>query len=457
MTYSPVSVDTFGGFDRRSDPTEAGLSVAVDGTNFDLDYRGRIGPRMGITNIAAETTGTFPFAMAYYESAVGSPFVVTGFDTGSTIPVSFTGGTDGATLAAIPFSNNSFTRYGTPTAQRLYMVTSAGALHHLTALAWTGPLTVPSSFTPKHAAVYPSENRLILAGGSRVHFSDPDSHTFDALNYLDLTPGDGEEIKAVTPWRDLVFVFKESKFFVFTGTTIDSAGGPIFNYRTVNTGQGVTPLGGACAGDEGVFFLNSDGVYLTSGDAAVRVSDALGQQAGGDLVIGTLSVPVYWESRLYIFLGGLAGAMLVFDPKINMWTYWDVAINCLCALPEDLGLVAGGLNERVVKFTVSAATDNEDPIEWDYTSAMSDLNAPDRKVIRETSVWGQGDVTFAIGVDGGAAGTGVDMGSTPFGEMVDRTAHRGTYFSYKLSGTKGESQTLVNRIVFRVRDQEDPK
>jgi hypothetical protein len=68
-------------------------------------------------------------------------------------------------------------------------------------------------------------------------FSDAGApETYSANNYVHLIPGDGEEIIGVCTFGNQLFVFKESKIFVFYGTATDSTGNPVFNYRTVVVG-----------------------------------------------------------------------------------------------------------------------------------------------------------------------------------------------------------------------------
>jgi hypothetical protein len=55
---------------------------------------------------------------------------------------------------------------------------------------------------------------------------------------VDLTPNDGE---VITEWRvgaATLFVFKQTKFFVFYGNSTDGSGNPVFNYRSVDLGVG---------------------------------------------------------------------------------------------------------------------------------------------------------------------------------------------------------------------------
>lgn len=136
----------------------------------------------------------------------------------------------------------------------------------------TGMLTstVPIPHAARVVAVSPWEPRLVIAGGDRVSFSNINSAVFGADNYVDVGPGDGEKISAMVAWGNSLMVFKESRFFVFYGTSQDADGEPVFDYRTV-TSPGCDPAprgagGAAAAGERGVYYIDPYGTMrLTTG------------------------------------------------------------------------------------------------------------------------------------------------------------------------------------------------
>ncbi len=122
----------------------------------------------------------------------------------------------------------SFARIGTPTAERVYVTASRNAnttQQYFNGSTWTNSAAPTCSFL----GVTPADNRLVAAcdttNRSRVKFSDAgDPETFGANNYVDLDPGDGEQIMAICNWREQLFVFKQTKFFRFYGTSTDEGG-----------------------------------------------------------------------------------------------------------------------------------------------------------------------------------------------------------------------------------------
>jgi hypothetical protein len=126
-----------------------------------------------------------------------------------------------------------------------------------------------------------SENRVMVA--ARRHRSARDrssgfraaGNPFSYSDYVDVTPGDGEYVVNLTSYRDLVFAFKQTKFFVFYGNETSSTGTLVPNYRAVDAGVGCACPRGAVAAPEGVYFLDRTGVYLTTGSTPRKVSGPL--------------------------------------------------------------------------------------------------------------------------------------------------------------------------------------
>jgi hypothetical protein len=119
---------------------------------------------------------------------------------------------------------------------------------------------------------------------SRVHFSNPGQPDVGdrrrklgrGRNFIDLTPGDGEQIQAAVTWRELVFIFKETKFFVMWGESTAADGTPVFNVReVVNSRWPWRTAKRSAVGRDGVYFLNRRGVYHTNGGDPVLLSDRI--------------------------------------------------------------------------------------------------------------------------------------------------------------------------------------
>lgn len=182
-----------------------------------------------------------------------------------------------------------FATVATPGSTTTYAGNGANTLRKWNGSAWSSPgATMPKG---KLLATWAQANRLVNAGfvgatdgpsaaasnDSRVWFSDASApETWGATNYVDLTPGDGEAIQALCAWRDMLFVFKKTKFFVFYGESVDGTGNPVFNYRAVQAAAGAAGSQAVCATQEGVYFVSRlGGMFQSTGGDPVRVHHEL--------------------------------------------------------------------------------------------------------------------------------------------------------------------------------------
>jgi len=126
------------------------------------------------------------------------------------------------------------------------------------------------------------------SNNSRIWFSKAGSaEEFETTAFVDLGVGDGEEIVGMCLYGGQIFVFKETKFFVFYSVSLNESAQPEFNFREVSMGEGSRMKRAAqtelaetsdqiCApGPDGVYFATTDGVYVTAGGAPTKISQAL--------------------------------------------------------------------------------------------------------------------------------------------------------------------------------------
>jgi len=287
MAYQSFPYMGFGrGLNLRDKPDAVDPSECIDALNVEFTERGAIETRRGYDKIVNAAI----LNLAGVENTAGTKRILT---TKSSRLRAYTAtGTeqaDSGTLSAATAAF-SFARYGTPSAERIYASNGTDVRHFTVS---TDTFTNPNSSSvvvPKGETlvVQATDNRLVSTGfkgatdgpgaaatnPSYVWFSDPgDPATWGANNYVQLTPGDGEKIMGAIAWRELVFVFKESKFFVFYGNSQGADGSPIFNYRPVEGGVGLASRFGIAATPNGVYFVGEHGIYRTTGSSAELVSD----------------------------------------------------------------------------------------------------------------------------------------------------------------------------------------
>lgn len=457
MATTPFVVERFGGLDVYNDPQEVGASSAVDMLNVDLDRRGRLRNRDGSTALTSAAASnqvaamTWTFAHANEEVVVRENATVRPYDLGT--------GAAGTTQAASPTSNNAFVNYGDTGLTRLYM--AAGTLYRYDVTGWSAVGAVPIS--PTLTEVTANDNRLAISDGGSIYFSDAGAaETFGSSNFVTLWPGDNETIKALIRWRDYLFAFKQTKFAVFTGTSTASTGLPIFNYRAVDAGLGVAVVGQAVAGEEGVYFADTTGIYLTTGDTPRYISQPVEPwlRAGslGSLPSFTLGSAhlVYQGGRLFVtYPNGTSGVTLVYDPKLNAWMVWQLKATTSCAVPTFSTYRGFWFGEhsskKVVKLDSSVAADQGAAVSWSYSSGAYDVSTNNRVAMTlESALWGSGSVTLKVANDHGSFDTGssVTLGTAPaVAEGWQQIDREGVYWQHQLSGS---AAAVVNRLAHYV-------
>lgn len=523
MSYRPFNHPGFGkGLNLRDQPDVVDPQYGIDCLNVVFTELGAVKTRDGYDNhTSSALTNTVDSLYPYYESD-GTNQILAG--CGTRLEAVNTSGAVVASLTGLTGGPWQFIRFGAPNSERAYAGNGTDTLRKWDGAAWTAPTAtvdgVGALAMPKarYLAVMGRSNRLVASGfatttggpngstssPSHVYFSDagaPETWQVTSVpatplyqNAVQLTPGDGEKIQAVVSWREYVFVFKESKFFVFYGESTDSAGGPVFDYRTVDAGVGLASPRAIAVGREGVYFLHQSGVYVTTGQEPQQVSDVVdpffnGQTSdfylGGSLNYAQITqcAMAWHDERLYLSVPGTGATTnnrtLVYDPRYGWWSLWDVAASALCSWrpagqPRLMFGYATGA-KHIGLLSPSFTTDDGTTIVARWRSGFHDEGIPDVKTVRELKVWGKGKCTVALGADFRPQGTGdlcdfsvtadtwgdENWGAGTWGGVGSlrakkiRRAVRGTMFSLSVSNYDATPFTL-DRVTYELREQRVP-
>lgn len=498
MAPKSVELPKFGGLDLSDDPENISLTAAIDTLDIDLSQRGRVRVRDGYTKW---TTSAAASRLGRLWAFVGKSGLIRLFaarPAGNEVIAYKYDGTSVASGALVSGIVRSFTLSGA-TGESVYgsAGTAAGTI-----LKWSESTSSFSSpavgYHGNFVVKQPLDNRLVLASEinsasvtqSRVRFSAPGApETFGANDYVDLLPNDGSQITGAAVYGQTPIVFKDDKFFVFYGNSTDGSGNAIFNYRMVDVGIGI-PLyfyGACCASPNGIYFLASDGVYLTTGAAPVKVSSSLDRLFGEasalssyyqDSVIarttswGTAQM-AWMQGRLFVSVptgsSTVNNRLLVLDPDVG-WMIWSIGAAGLAAwLPspgtaatfDDLSFrrmffsYSSGTNDIGI-LTPGVSTDAGTTITGRYRTGFWDPGQPGTETwIRETLFDGTGTVTVKTAVnDIVTLGTGqaITLGTAPaVANGRDRRSTRGRNVSYEFSGAGPWSLSRVEPIVWAAR------
>jgi len=526
--YQPIPLDNFGkGLNLRDKVDAVDPAEAIDCLNVVFTNRGAVEQRAGFLEFTASALTNRVDSMAAFYKSAGTRQLMCGcgtrleaIDTAGAVVDSETG------LAGGPYT---FARFGAPNAEVAYAGNGTDTLRKWDGTTWTAPTAtvdgVAGRAMPKAGAVclMPTDNRLVATGfatttggpngttssPSHVYFSTkglPETWETDGLagrgqNFVQLTPGDGEKIMAAVAWRELVFVFKETKFFVFYGNGVASDGTPIFNYRVVDNGQGCASARAIAVARDGVYFMSRRGVYRTTGGEPQLVSALIDPiwlgGASSYFESGVLNhaeiadcAMTWHDERVYLaYPSGTATVpdrVLVYDTQLQWWSLFDFDASCLAPFraTDQASLMFGyssGTND-IGRHTALATSDAGAAITSRWRSGWADFGSTIVKTIRETQLAGTGQMTMDVSHDYQDSGQDVAIvftvpllwgdgspGDWLWGDGSDgdalwgpsaqvtprmgRKAVQGTTFSTRFSNSTLDRSWSVNRLAHHLREQ----
>lgn len=425
MSYRTAAQTRFsGGLNLRDGADVVAPDQAADLLNVIFLPQGGVRQRDGYQQFNASALTNQPDSVSAHYESDGTKQLLVG--NGNRIDALNTSGTSIANVA--PTANPQyFVRFAAPGSEHTLIANGTDTVRRWDGSAFSTPAYTGTTPTGKFLAITGSDNRLVNARTSanpdRVLFSDPGlPTTFGANNYVDLHPGSGEAITALVGWREYVFAFKESEFFVFYGTATTSTGAPEFSFRPVS---GAGSVGAACAAPEGVYFLGRRGVYRTTGQSPTLISGALDPlflggsstfYTGGEAATSQLANARLWwsQGRLYLAFATSTtnNRLAVYSPTEGWWTLFDLPVAAMTSFrpssDEELlfAYASGGKNigryqEGSGKLADALSTSGTGgtAISSRWRQGWVDYGSQDSKTIRQTKLWGEGQAMFGLARD----------------------------------------------------------
>ena len=531
MAYIVKPINSFAkGLNLRDNPQQVAQDEAIDLLNVVFTERGAVAQRYGYAQFTSSALTNQVDSLGVFYTSTGTKQLIAG--CGSRLEGINTSGAVVASATGLSGGPYTFARFAAPGSELLYAGNGTDTLRKWDGLAWTAPTaTVDGTAAramPKAGAIaiQPNDNRLAASGfatitggphgvasnPSRVFFSNagaPETWETDGVaprgaNYLDLTPGDGEQIMGMVAWRNNLFVFKESKFFVFYGNSLATAGTPIFNYRAVDAGIGLCSRRALVAGYDGVYFMDRTGVYRTTGNEPELVSSIIDPFFQGSPSVYyrsnvlnhaslTKAAATFHENRLYIAVctgsSVTNDSILVYDPRFKWWSLWNITAAALASFRASnqaelmFGYPTGA--KKVYRYSSTYTNDDSAAISSRWRMGWPDFGIPQAKTTREVKLWGIGtcsvgltsDFTTTTGStqavlfsgsvdlwgdgiisDTWGDGTGTDLwgpGNQPTLKLA-RQAIRGTNFSVEFANSTLDISWAISRMAFHVREKRMP-
>lgn len=539
--YNPFAFSDFsGGINLRDKADAVGDKEAIDLLNVTFSERGAIRQRDGYADLTTANLTNRVDSLSPFYTAAGTRQIVAG--CGTRLEAIDSSGAIVAALTGLTQGPYDFERFGAPGNEYLYAANGADTLRRWDGASWTAPTgtvngtaasalpkpgaiavtaTVPGSTSGTNAA-----NRLIATAfgtqttagpagtatnPSRWYASnagqpevwETDGTSGRGRNFGDLTPGDGEKIMAAVTWRELVFIFKESKFFVQWGESTAADGTPVFNFREVVNNVGLASAQATAVGRDGVYFLNRTGVYRTNGGDPVLLSDKLSPLWDNDFTVFyrgnainlaqlSLARMLWQDDKLYVAVptgtNTYNDRLLVYDTRHDWWTVHDIPASALALFrrvdrDEITFGYATGLN-RIGNYRVGLTDDRGTAITSRWRSGWSDYQQPIVKTFRETKAWGSGAIIVGFSTDYNtgitdsaealfsfagtwpSTGTWGDWitlnggvwpgGSGTIVEKLLRRSTRGTTFSTQFSNHPLSATWEVHRVAKHLRETREP-
>lgn len=483
----------FGGLQLGADPVDVGANQAQAGLNFDVVRPGEVRSRYGTAQINADAFNgnSWQWLTTYPSDTIFGQLIAMTMTTGGTLK------TDriipelarsvinvGTTIQTTDFRVTSSTLIGTTSTILLFFAGWADRSTGTLLRKYGGAGVATSVGKPLYVTTMPEGNRLVQAHyiaaadspsgangtTSTVFFSDPGApETYTATNWVQLMPGDGEDIVGAVTWNEKVYIFKQTRVFEFYSTTTGPDGNPVFNYRAINlptklpgrvAGSGSTPgnleFPHVISSPAGIFFTNRQGVWRLTNTGLSRISSSIEAQIFSDDPAQTnrvLDSPIlsYANGRLFCYYvtGASAKRTLVYNVELDLWTIWDqferAADYPSGFAARDLAFfaVTPSANTPAIYVQSPAYTDdNGTAIASSYQSGWYDLSDSAAEAFtRRTQLTGTGSPTVSVLTDFGtsdASAAAVTLGTAPtLGHGWHPKAYKGRFFSHKFSATSG--------------------
>lgn len=520
--YTSYPQQGFGrGLNLAAKPDAVDPAECIDCLNVLYSDREAIEQRPGFDNLTTSELTNRVDSLEPFYTASGTKQLIAG--CGTRLEALSSAGAVVASKTGMETGPWDFARFGTPNSESIYAGNGTNTLQKWQGTEWSSPTAKvngeSSKAMPKarYLCVQTPDNRLVAAGyatttggpngatssPSTVYFAEPgEPETWKTAgtsenpnNSVQLTPGDGEAITGAIAWKEFVFVFKESKFFVFWGNSTDAEGNPVFNYRTVDTGIGCVAPRTLCADASGVYFMSRHGVHRTAGQEPELLSSMIepiwsGEASpfytGGTLAHSYITncAATLHDERLYLSYptSEANSRTLVYDPGADWWSLYSLGASALASFRSGASaeLVFGyASGEKYVGIHGPSYTnDNGTAISSYWRSGWFDLETPDVKTLRSQKVWGTGVVGMAVGYDfnqgagkeavlnledtsvteWGSSTWGGGSWATPRGLVADtrRIAVRGTVFSVYFANAVKDQDWSVHRIAHHLREIRKP-
>lgn len=482
---TPISLITMPGWtlgvNRDADPYQLEVTESPDAENVDFGVRGRVSKRKGYaawSKAAALTTA--PRVMKTWKTLAGSERLFYVADDGT---IHF--GT-GAPLA------DSTKDVGTWSLDEQFRV-GVGTLNDLLYFTALNTSTIPrydgsswSSLTatifdgtsgtfPKAQHLLTHVDRIFAANvdsngtrlASRVHWSTAlTPETWEATNFIDFDPDDGQQITAMRAFGPDIVIFKDHRIQLLTGKSEDS-----FSRFPLDSEIGTTAPGTIVPFSTMLYFFDpATGVHRFDGASIYPVDDAINQylldgqnrsqahKAHAYIHEGKYYLSVAWGTDAY------PSRTFVLDLTTGSWAEYTYGLQASAVFGNNNARLGGGVDGALGVFTMHSGLDDDGSAITAYfrTTWISPADTPSasHRMRRLDTVWEAiDDIDVTVSMFRDFSNTSftyqqtidTDPGGDLWGAGVWGVAKWGSPVSEVYSKTTGWGNQLWAAVQFEVR------
>lgn len=381
--------------------------AVTESVNFIFDRIGAATVRPGITALGATVLAARP-CVGLHNAQAGTAIAVFSNGGSSTIyslsgttwSMSLDGGTASVRIRFVDFGSYTIAinlMQNTYSSMRFWNAGSSRHWHN------TGSPINPQNMwgrTPQLGEVYKS--RIYLAGDtsregntSRLYFSSVISSTgvitwTPTTDYVDINPGDGEDIAALKRFGLELLVMKPNYIYRFRTSSVDPD--PLIKVGTRSQESVIE-------GKRGVYFHHDTGFYQYTGGYPVEISrpivdvvEAIPYGQFDDIVAWNDADNIYWSvGNLTITENDIAATwrnvVLRYTESSQVWTVYSMPSDVRRGLTYNSGTALSrivGLDNGVVATWGSGTTDLDEPIKYRLRTRWYEWEGlSTRKVVKE--------------------------------------------------------------------------
>lgn len=242
-------------------------------------------------------------------------------------------------------------------------------------------LTTLAGDPPRGYYTATHKNRLWMLRGSRLYFSDLlDVETWPVLNFIDISPNDGDTGTGLLPSGDYLIITKKNSTWLLIGDSIDN-----YSVRRLSATRGAIAPRSLVMMNELFVFVSDDGIYICDFAQTALSSERLRKTWDG-LNHRRLGQAVTWfaKQKLYVCAPSVNSAIndtvMVYDTLREAWCTikgWKVSCSTNWVEAGQQVTLVGHADEGQASEINSGANNAGEAIECIWESKHFDGKAPD--------------------------------------------------------------------------------